>query len=250
MECPVYDAKLLGLGALAMLAMSLDTLGCSRSALDEVDPVNHEGSDATLDAINDSDLDDATDTSTDATDGSVLVCGPSSCGIDGKSGGCCWKGECVPALDLPARNLCGKNGEQCAECTGKYSYDADVGGCFFGTCAYRQANCGPANCDGCCIGGPINGFCAVGTFGVACGRGGQPCSRCYLSEGTGECVPQADGGGLCLGKPPCSATTCKGCCFGSVCAMGTQDFACGVNGNACRDCVFMEQKCSGGQCVY
>lgn len=231
----------------SVFALVFGGVACSRTAL-EVEEDGH-GEDA---AVRDGDADGTdstagTDTGADVSaDTPVPVCGPATCGPPEAGVGCCWKGECVPYLDYPMRNLCGNQGEPCEECTGKYAYDGGGGGCWFGTCGYQQPNCGPANCDGCCSGW----LCAVGTFGVACGSGGQPCSRCYEAEGTGRCVAQPDGGGHCENKPPCSPKTCSGCCYGDVCAAGNQDFACGAGGNTCQDCVFLAQKCASGKCVF
>jgi len=70
-------------------------------------------------------------------------------------------------------------------------------------------------------------------------------SAFFLAVALGAVVGAACGSA----KPPCTATTCPGCCdsFGS-CQQGTAQNACGLGGNACQPC-FANQVCSLGNCI-
>lgn len=73
--------------------------------------------------------------------------------------------------------------------------------------------------------------------------------------------PAEDGGEFEDATPPppvedakageCSVESCSsGCCYGNVCAFGTQDIACGVSGNRCLDCTaYSGTTCVNGACV-
>jgi hypothetical protein len=100
-----------------------------------------------------------------------------------------------------------------------------------------QANCGPGNCAGCCIGA---GICAVGNQNTACGVAGGQCLNC---QGLGS-VCQA---GACQAAA-CGPANCAGCCAGNVCVLGTQDTSCGQNGAQCNDCTPGNQICQGRAC--
>lgn len=55
--------------------------------------------------------------------------------------------------------------------------------------------------------------------------------------------------GSCSGAPPCSASTCTGCCDArGVCKTVTDNSACGRGGAACAVCG-VTQTCSAGACV-
>lgn len=149
-------------------------------------------------------------------------------------------GECVKSTET----ACGGFGDPCEVC------DVDAGYFCKGACYRPQPNCNSANCAGCCA---SNGYCSTGIHDIACGNAGLPCDRCVPSEGTGQCIPHDGGGGVCSKTPICSPTTCQnGCCIGNVCAVGTQDIACGSGGAACENCTFLfketciAQKCTGG----
>ena len=48
--------------------------------------------------------------------------------------------------------------------------------------------------------------------------------------------------------PPCSPSTCGGCCKSGTCVGGQSVATCGVGGSSCRDCT-SQGACSGGACV-
>ncbi len=51
------------------------------------------------------------------------------------------------------------------------------------------------------------------------------------------------------GEGECGPISCaSGCCYGNVCAIGTQDIACGSMGHACLDCT--AQTFGAGTCVH
>jgi hypothetical protein len=134
---------------------------------------------------------------------------------------------CVVATTPAA---CGKGGQVCSACNVNET-------CTAGVCT-PQANCGPANCAGCCIGADV---CAAGAQDTACGLGGGQCNNC---TGMGRVCQ----GGTCQ-VPACGPANCAGCCSGNTCVVGTQDNACGgTNGAACVDCTAGNQVCQGRIC--
>jgi hypothetical protein len=156
-------------------------------------------------------------------------CGPATC-----PNGCCdANGECV----TPTDQSCGLFGEACTSC-GPNQYCK-------GSCITPTTNCGPENCGGCCAGASA---CADGVHGALCGHGGEQCTRCDAMDGTGTCKADPNGGGVCLQAPTCSPGNCNGCCYGNVCAQGTQNIACGRGGQMCQDCSSSEETCVNGQC--
>jgi hypothetical protein len=64
-------------------------------------------------------------------------------------------------------------------------------------------------------------------------------------SGFEDATPPPDDGG------ECSFQTCAtGCCYGNICAIGTQNIACGQGGTACLDCTtFGGTTCFNGACV-
>jgi hypothetical protein len=53
------------------------------------------------------------------------------------------------------------------------------------------------------------------------------------------------------GEPPvlCDPESCStGCCYGNICALGTQDIACGHGGAVCNVCT-ANQECVSGFCI-
>jgi hypothetical protein len=154
----------------------------------------------------------------------VATCGPDVCH------GCCQPdGICVTSDTTTA---CGFGGEPCSTCAASEFCR--------GTCLRYQSNCGLSNCPGCCEGFDI---CATGLNDVECGQNGQQCQRCVPSEGTGRCVPQARGGGLCNAIVSCNPANCGGCCEGNVCVIGVNQDHCGNNGAPCGTCP------AGTECV-
>jgi hypothetical protein len=78
--------------------------------------------------------------------------------------------------------------------------------------------------------------CFEGTQDSYCGSGGLGCQECAPSMNGGHCVADPGVGGHCEGVGMCNATNCAGCCAGNVCAVGTQNIACGLAGAPCQDC--------------
>src|SRR5205823_957178 len=99
-------------------------------------------------------------------------------------------------------------------------------------------HCGPDNCDGCCA-GPA---CFRGINGRACGSGGKVCDDCYpdgVCLASGECT---------VSHALCTDQSCAGCCIGAICAVGSQDVACGVMGANCINCTLVGERCRSGSC--
>jgi hypothetical protein len=155
------------------------------------------------------------------------MCGPQNCG------GCCNGNTCVTGSDSIA---CGKQGQQCANCTAAGQTCVPAGQPNERTCQ-TPVTCNAANCPGCCVGNA----CVVATTPAACGKGGAACQSCAPNEAcaAGVCTPQAG----------CSPANCAGCCIGAdVCAVGNQNTACGVTGAQCINCAGQAKVCQGGSC--
>jgi hypothetical protein len=155
------------------------------------------------------------------------TCGPQNCG------GCCnAAGQCVTGTDTGA---CGKQGERCTSCGTTQECVAD-GQPNARTC--QQRTCGPSNCTGCCVGNQ----CVDNTTPTACGRNGEACKTCVTTEicsTAGTCV---DGG-------DCNPGNCAtGCCVGAICAVGTQNTACGTDGDQCQNCAGQGLICDARIC--
>src|ERR1019366_3418330 len=73
--------------------------------------------------------------------------------------GCCDGDTCVT---MTSADQCGSEGMACVKCQPNENCK---GGCF-----RPQSNCGPSNCQGCCLG---DNDCASGLDDVACGTAGQ-----------------------------------------------------------------------------
>ena len=158
------------------------------------------------------------------TDGS---CGPLTCPT-----GCCdTTGQCI---NDTTTSQCGGSGSACVVCPG------DAGAVCKGTCFVQQLHCDATNCPGCCAG---PSWCATGDGDYECGHNGQECQACAPSRGTGACVPQQGGGGLCNGVQSCNATNCIGCCDGDICRTGAYNTQCGSGGVACQSCP-ADQECA------
>ncbi|MGH7295851.1 MAG: hypothetical protein ACRELB_12990 [Polyangiaceae bacterium] len=181
---------------------------------------------------NDAIQDTATDTPSfvqDAGSDAPAGCNPQTCPL-----GCCAGDACVTAI---TPDQCGSSGEACVKCQANENCK--------GVCFHPQANCGPANCHGCCLG---DNDCAAGNAAAACGNGGQQCTSCVPSKGTGQCIPEEAGvGGTCTDQQ-CGPDTCpSGCCQNGVCVSGLTEPACGQNGVACQTCG-SGTFCIGGEC--
>jgi hypothetical protein len=158
-------------------------------------------------------------------------CGPANCK------GCCLDhNTCSPGI---YGDSCGSAGGQCQGCAnvgnGSCMPLADGGG---GSC---QPTCGPGACRGCCEGSQ----CLLGQSSNACGAAGGACTPCPDGELCKEV--NAIAGGACM--PACAPSNCVGCCANDVCAVGTQDIACGTGGLACTDCTATFEECGGGTCM-
>lgn len=158
-------------------------------------------------------------------------CGPANCG------GCCTaSGQCLDGLRDGA---CGRLGQQCEVCgSGETCTPDGLPGAR--TCQPTQF-CGPSNCDGCCLGDVCvpSGAQSNG----ACGIKGQQCTSCGPNQ---TCNPA----GFCENANNCGPLSCAGCCVGEVCAVGTQNTACGVAGAQCQNCLnqFPPRTCQSGSC--
>ncbi len=158
--------------------------------------------------------------------------------------GCCVGSTCLVGTQPQA---CGTAGQLCATC-GATGSCLPVGGNKGGVCQGPPPPvCGPANCNGCCQ----NNVCVAGTATDACGTKGEQCQTCATG---GTCAPVGTGvgqGGTCQTPPPppCGPTTCTGCCFNGLCAVGSQDTACGTNGGTCSDCSRSTRVCTAGACA-
>jgi hypothetical protein len=222
------------------LCATLSIWACSRTALDD--------DTYPLDANTDTSVSADASTDSTSTDGAgndvigdggpdvkpdvVLTCAASCAHC------CSAKGDCMPETN----HTCGVGGEACRDCG-----DADAGWLCKTVCVQTgQPPCNTSNCgNGCCYGS----YCSTGNENEACGSGGQPCDKCDTSKSE-HCAELDAGGGVCTGAPACGPSTCLGCCYGEVCSVGTQDFACGTSGVACSDCLFMNGGyCDAGACA-
>lgn len=157
------------------------------------------------------------------------TCGPANCN------GCCdAAGRCVGGNDTTA---CGTGGQACQGCAINQVCVPD-GQPNARSCQVLSA-CGPTNCAGCCVGNQ----CVVATTPAACGINGQACQACGagLLCTAGQCTPPST---------VCNALNCATCCVGDVCAVGTQNTACGVGGGECLNCVNQNptRVCQSGVC--
>jgi hypothetical protein len=157
------------------------------------------------------------------------VCGPANCA------GCCTAaGQCVTGNDTTA---CGKQGARCSACG--FNQICVAEGLPDARSCQVPSNCGPSNCPGCCVGNQ----CVIATTPQACGNNGKQCKACgpnmVCSPGSGECVrPSGD----------CNQVSCGGCCVGDICAVGTQNTACGAGGDVCLNCTNQGRLCQAGVC--
>lgn len=160
----------------------------------------------------------------------ATACNPQNC-----AQGCCAGDTCVTNI---TPQQCGSSGQACVQCQPDESCK--------GVCFKPVQNCGPSNCQGCCLG---SGDCATGNMDVACGSGGQQCGRCVPSEGTGQCNPNQSGmGGTCSAQQ-CGPQTCpSGCCQNGKCLNGTTEAACGQLGATCQVCG-TGTYCGQGMCM-
>ena len=234
-------------GRACMLALAL-VIACGRSALSSDEPTGgagsggdgHDGGDAAVPTSTAGDAHDSgrpsppgLEPDADASQGDAPR-GP--CNANNCSGGCCSGDTCI---ETPSPQACGSFGQPCVACP--------PGDICKGGCAGPVANCGPLNCPGCCLG---PNTCSTGTFDVACGTGGQQCSRCVPNESTGRCIPNGDGGGgtCSTSAQGCDSVTCSnGCCSNGVCVDGESPDACGGAGAACKACASGEF-CEGTVC--
>lgn len=189
----------------------------------------------------------------------IPKCNGKCAGADDKCGstcpantclGCCNGIECKSGLELEA---CGKQGGQCSDCSLSTDSTCVEGNCSNckadceGKCEGAADGCGnkcPASdCEGCCDGL----VCKAGTENDACGKSGVACADCTTTDSvcesasgtcnncqpdcTNKCSGASDGcGGTCL------TTTCNGCCSSTTCLAGTDNNACGKNGEKCWVC--------------
>jgi hypothetical protein len=132
---------------------------------------------------------------------------------------------------------CGKQGQACAACA--FNQVCVQDGLPNARTCQVQATCGPNNCPGCCVGNQ----CVVATTPQACGTNGQACKACGPSQACGPL-------GTCVQGPDCNPVNCAGCCVGDICAVGTQNTACGAGGGLCLNCANQAppRVCQSGVC--
>jgi hypothetical protein len=155
-------------------------------------------------------------------------CGPSNCP------GCCIGTWCATGNQ---NNSCGKDGLECFDCRPGPDCVPSGGG---GLCGGKPP-C--LNCNGCCL----DGQCVQGSSDTQCGGQGRVCDNCAVQGW--DCVlvgPNSDY--RCGRNNFCDKQSCAGCCFGSVCGVGTQDVACGTGGVNCVDCLDQKKTCVNGAC--
>jgi hypothetical protein len=218
MKCiaPALTAAALVFGAVACgrSDVTLDIAGADGAADDSSGPAGPDGSSgegSTEDAS-----DGAKSGDSAAGDGAPGSCGPSNCQ------GCCDGTNCI--WPPSSASQCGLGGVACGSCN-------NGGMCLKGTCVYPRPNCGPANCQGCCVDANL---CTDGTAEDLCGFGGEQCEGCGPMGNLTPCVPQPGGGGSC--HATCGPGVCNGCCNGATCELGQSTSACGENGSSCTVC--------------
>src|SRR5678815_3480988 len=104
--------------------------------------------------------------------------------------------------------------------------------CIKGSCV-TDIECNASTCAGCCW-DPKH--CGDGLEQHSCGFGGSLCQSCVL-DGDPECVPHADGGGVCADGQTCGPSNCvQGCCIGNAVSAGITTSQCGADGEKCAPC--------------
>lgn len=168
------------------------------------------------------------------TDGGGRCVGTPSCDPSNCAGCCNAVGQCVPGADATA---CGSKGQACVACDTTAICVPD-GQPNARTCQ-QPTKCGPSNCPGCCVGNQ----CVVQTTPQACGANGQACTTCGTNQ-------VCDALGTCVQGGECNPANCAGCCVGDICAVGTQNTACGAKGEACLNCAnqIPQRVCQTGVC--
>ena len=160
--------------------------------------------------------------------------GTITCNAQNCNGCCTASGQCLPGGDTTA---CGRQGVACEACgTNEVCATSGPGA---GTCQ-SLPTCSPLNCPGCCVGNQ----CVVSTTPFACGVNGQVCKTCGPNQ-------VCDAGGQCVSGSVCNPATCPtGCCVGDICAVGTQQNACGTGGAQCQNCSNQvpPRVCQSGSC--
>lgn len=169
--------------------------------------------------------------SCDPQSGTCVVGPPPSCSPTTCGSGCCQGNQCLPGNTNAA---CGKGGTACVDCT-TLGKTCDTGA---KTCTGPPPGCSPSSCTGCCK----NNQCLPGADDAACGQGGVPCADCAASGKI--CGAQ----GACVQQPGCGPGSCPGCCDGTQCLGGSDNWACGTGGVPCQDCSAAGGTCSGGSC--
>ncbi len=225
-------------GRAAILCACVYLCACSRTALDDDVFPQDATTDTSLfgDGANDSNG----DVFGDGGVGDVHIDAILACSTTCQSGCCASDGTCVQATQQ-GNDQCGGQGDVCRDCG-----DPDAGWTCKGVCIrIGQPPCTPTTCNTCCFGD----YCATGNQNAACGASGQPCDKCDTLKGE-HCAELADGGGKCTGAPACNSTNCAGCCYGEICSVGTQNFACGKGGDSCANCLFLKDGyCDAGECI-
>jgi len=148
--------------------------------------------------------------------------------------GCCdAAGQCENGAAI---NSCGTGGVACQNCQAEgfqFCYEPTQ------ACGNAVNNCGPGNCNGCCV----SGVCLAGSDPTECGLGGVVCTNCQ-SQG------ETCSAGKCSTATNCAPGNCGGCCQGNTCLPGTAPTECGTQGLPCDDCTRNGMSCNQfGQCT-
>jgi hypothetical protein len=150
--------------------------------------------------------------------------GAGTCNAQSCSNGCCTS---TGACQNPATTLrCGRGGAACMPCPGKQACDTATGAC--------------APCAGCID--LATGKCETGSANALCGKQGDYCANCAVSNGT--CMNQVCVGSMSGCNPANCATGCcdqgSGNCVQAASQTGAQ---CG-QGTPASLCI----QCPSGQC--
>ena len=189
----------------------------------------------------------------DETDGALPdVCMPDcsgkECGDDGCGGSC---GNCSGCKSVCSGGQCEAQPQADSGC-----FDNDI--CWKDSCGAwgeKVTECGQA---GCKPGSKVCSGCEELCKSIECGENsgcncgacpsGKSCqqNKCVVECGDGQCGAGED---YCNCPGDCAASTCAGCCQGTVCKAGTSNSECGKNGASCANCTASGKVCQSQGCV-
>ena len=169
--------------------------------------------------------------------GGGVCIGAFTCGPDNCDGCCNPDGQCVGGIVDAA---CGFGGQRCTACPFEEACSQFGDPSGPGTCQPLIPSCDIDSCsNGCCAGNTCVPF-AAGTN--LCGQPGTQCTACAANE---KCDTTSF---TC--EATCNPTTCKGgCCVNDICAVGSQNTACGSGGAQCQNCTNLGDVCTANACV-